>query len=77
MNNTSPAKGERHAPAKAGLGEQAVEPRSGSRNAMLGLSYVSRIRRPPSSSMSLTPADFITSACILRPARGVACLSGE
>ena len=59
-----PAKRERHGGSASG----AVEPRSGSRNAMLGLSYVSKIRRPPSSSMSLTPADFITSACILRPA---------
>ena len=31
-------------------------------------SHVAKIRWPPSSSMSLTPADFITSACILRPA---------
>ena len=68
VNNASPAKRERHAPARPGSASGAVEPRSGSRNAMLGLSYVSKIRRPPSSSMSLTPADFITSACILRPA---------
>jgi hypothetical protein len=37
-------------------------------NVILGLDYISKIRRPCSSSMSLIPADFITSACILRPA---------
>ena len=53
---------------RPGSASGAVEPRSGSRYAMLGLSYISKIRRRPSSSMSLTPADFITSACILHPA---------
>ena len=63
-----PAKGRGMPLKRTGSASGAVEPRRGSRNAMLGLSYVSKIRRPPSSSMSLTPADFITSACILRPA---------
>ena len=68
VSHASPRR-ERGMPLKrTGSASGAVEPRRGSRNAMLGLSYVSKIRRPPSSSMSLTPADFITSACILRPA---------
>ena len=58
-----------HRPGSAG---GAVDPRSGSRNAMLGLSYVSKIRRPPSSSMSLTPADFITSLASCVPPGGCA-----